>query len=149
MKTIQGMRGFGLSDDEIEDEIHDIFAENDKQLSVVKQECATMRLDNESLRGRLRDAYTQLDAARNPNAVNCDGLHADGSAPNTPHRPIGIIRDHPCPACDALRENDRLRALIVEFLDAWRDTANLDGDEAARLGHAMDALAEAAKENKS
>lgn len=50
--------------------------------------------------------YEKLEARveelENPNAVNCDGLHASGSAPNTPHRPIGIIRTTPCPACKAV-----------------------------------------------
>lgn len=43
----------------------------------------------------------KLAEAENPNFVNCDGLHADGKLPNTPHRPIGINRLYPCPACEA------------------------------------------------
>ncbi len=45
----------------------------------------------------------------------------------------------------ARAEAEALRGLIVEFLDAWRNTASLDSDETARLGRAMDALAAAAE----
>lgn len=59
-------------------------------------------------------AYAKLKAEverlRNPNAVNCDGLHADGSRPNRQHKPISFIRDAGCPACDAMAEVERLRA---------------------------------------
>jgi hypothetical protein len=48
----------------------------------------------------------ELDDLKNENAVNCDGL------PNTPHAPIAIIRGTPCPACDAIAENERLTKAV-------------------------------------
>ena len=71
---------------------------NDEQLAHLKDRAD----ETERLRLALAEAHARIADLENPDFVNCDGLHADGKYPNTPHRPIGINRLYPCPACTAL-----------------------------------------------
>jgi len=57
----------------------------------------------------------------NPNCVNCDGM------PVHRHRIIGVMRDQPCPACDALMELAAMRP-VVERAYQWRDSDPNDRD---------------------
>lgn len=79
----------------------------------------------ERLRLALETANARIADLENPNFVNCDGLHADGKYPNTPHRPIGINRLYPCPACEARAELDRMSGWIGKLrkAEAERDAA--------------------------